>query len=136
MTTTYTYSDELISDLHKDALGFRPSSRFFEEWKTYSPAEKQDEWDYLCRLSEESAAREKEAAAQAVAEFDRWIKTEMHYALDEETALRWMTSEERDNGWMEHSQDADHWVWKQGFLFTDRGREVAKMLKKIWKMEY
>lgn len=136
MTTTYTYSDELISDLHKDALGFRPSSRFFEEWETYSPAEKQDEWDYLCDRLEESIAREKEEEAQAVVEFESWLLKTMQHAGTAEDALRWMTQEERDNGWMEHSQDADHWVWKQGFLFTDRGREVAKMLKKIWKMEY
>lgn len=136
MTTTYTYSDELISDLHKDALGYRPSSTFWDSWETYSPAEKQEEWDYLCNEVDKSIAREKAEADQAVAEFDRWVKIEMQYADDEETALRWMTQEERDNGRMEHSQDAEHWVWNQGFLFTDRGREVVQMLKKIWKMEY
>ena len=51
-------------------------------------------------------------------------------------ALRWMTQEERDNGWMKYSHDAEHWVWNQGFLFTERGWEVVEMLKKIWKMEY
>jgi len=134
MTATYTYSDELISDLHKDALGYRPSSRFFEKWETYSSAEKQDEWDYLCDGLEESIAREKEEAALAVSEFNhRVLETIRYGAGDEETALRWMT---QDETYMNHSQDAEGWVYNQGLLFTDRGREVVETLKKIWKMEY
>ena len=30
-----------------------------------------------------------------------------------------------------HSQDVEHWVWKQGILFTDYGRELVKELEKI-----
>ena len=134
----YTFSNELISDLHKDAYGFRPTADFMDMWKNgLSDEGRQTEWDYLCNKVDESISHEKAEAAQAVEEFNhRVLETIRYGAGDEETALRWMTSEERDNGWMEHSQDAEHWVWKQGFLFTDRGREVVQMLKKIWKMEY
>jgi hypothetical protein len=136
--TVYTYSDELISDLHKDALGYRPSADFMDMWKNgLSDEGRQAEWDYLCKMVEESIAREKAEADQAVAEFNhRVLETIRYGAGDEETALRWMTQEGRDNEWMEHSQDAEHWVYNQGFLFTDRGREVVEMLKMIWKMEY
>jgi len=134
MTTTYTYSDELISDLHKDALGYRPSSNFWDAWETYSPADKQEEWDYLCNEMDKSIAREKAEADQAVVEFNhRVLETIRYGAGDEETALRWMT---QDETYMNHSQDAEGWVYNQGFLFTDRGREVVEMLKMIWKMEY
>ena len=131
----YTYSDELISDLHKDALGYRPSADFMDMWKNgLSDEGRQAEWDYLCNKMEESIAREKAEAEQAVADFDhRVLETIQCGADDEETALRWMT---QDETYMNHSQDAEGWVYNQGFLFTDRGREVVQMLKKIWKMEY
>jgi hypothetical protein len=29
---TYTFADELISDLHKDAHGMRPSAAFMDAW--------------------------------------------------------------------------------------------------------
>jgi len=137
MTTTYTYSDELFSDFHKDAFGFRPSSDQMARWNAMSPDEKQDEWDYLDRSLENNIAREKAEADRAVVDFERWLETEISIgAGDEETALRWMTSVEREDGWMKHSQDAEQWVWKQGILFTDRGREVVEILKRIYKMEY
>ncbi len=30
--TTYTFDDQTISDLHKDARGFRPFGAFVEDW--------------------------------------------------------------------------------------------------------
>ena len=71
-----------------------------------------------------------------LADFERGLRKVLDHAGTVEDALRWMTQEERDNGWMKHSQDAEQWVWKQGFLFTDRGREVVEMLKRIWEMEH
>ena len=47
MTTTYTYSTELWSDLHKDARGYRPSAQDYYNWLNYSPDEKQVIWDGL-----------------------------------------------------------------------------------------
>ena len=43
----FTYSDELYSDLFKDANGFRPRGMLFDRWMAKSPAEKQREWDSL-----------------------------------------------------------------------------------------
>lgn len=50
---TYTYSDREISDLHKDALGYRPDESWWAWWTVATPEEKQIEWDFLiCRLQE------------------------------------------------------------------------------------
>jgi hypothetical protein len=46
-TETYTYSDDLISDLHKDAHGYRPREHFWSFWSDATDAEKQAEWDEL-----------------------------------------------------------------------------------------
>jgi hypothetical protein len=45
--SVYNYSDELYSDLYKDATGFRPSEIEIKIWNKSTPEEKQTEWDYL-----------------------------------------------------------------------------------------
>lgn len=44
----YTYSDDIISDLHKDARGYRPGECFWEEWTQSLANAKQRIWDMLC----------------------------------------------------------------------------------------
>jgi hypothetical protein len=144
--TATAYVDQCVSDLHKDAYGFRPSRRFLNKWEEMTPAQKQTEWEYLCRESDNRADEERRLNERRLVEFEGWLtKTcdaighDVDFLRSEEhvrKALRWMTQEERDNGWMKNSQDAEHWVWERGFLFTERGREVVEMLKRIYKMEY
>jgi hypothetical protein len=44
----YTFSEELLSDLHKDARGFRPRSEWFwHDWNTSDDDGKQAIWDNL-----------------------------------------------------------------------------------------
>jgi hypothetical protein len=45
-------------------------------------------------------------------------------AGDEETALRWLTQDQE----FYHEQDVEHWVYTQGILFTDYGRELVAQL--------
>ena len=45
--TKYTYSDELVSDLHKDAWGFRPREKFWFYWEISDQDAKQAIWDNL-----------------------------------------------------------------------------------------
>lgn len=63
---SYTYSDELFSDLHKDAYGFRPSGAGFNCWNAMTPDQKQARWDQMVidlATNEENRAREEEANA-------------------------------------------------------------------------
>ncbi|MFZ9131493.1 MAG: hypothetical protein ACO20M_06005 [Methylophilaceae bacterium] len=136
MTATYTYSDELVSDLYKSAYGTRPTAHFWGCWKEMSPVMKQVEWNFLLQRSEDAADHERKREQEAIVKFEYWLRKVEDRHGTVENALRLMTESERDSGWMAHSQDAEHWVWKQGFLFTDRGREVVEMLKRIYKMEY
>jgi len=132
----YTYSDELVSDLYKSAYGVRPTAHFWDCWKEMSPVMKQVEWDFLLQRSEDAAYHERKREQEAIVKFESWLRKVEDHAGTVEDALRWMTQQHRANGWMAHSQHAEQWVWKQGFLFTDRGREVVEMLKRIYKMEY
>lgn len=66
MTTTNSF--ELISDLHKDARGCRPSSDWFDHFESLPEAEKQRVWDDLCdELAEEDRAMQARQARQAKA---------------------------------------------------------------------
>lgn len=68
MTTTNDF--ELISDLHKDARGFRPSGDWFEHFNSLPTAEKQRVWDDLC---DELAQEEREMQARQTAALARLI---------------------------------------------------------------
>ncbi len=46
-TKKYSYSDELVSDLHKDAWGSRPSQIFWLNWEKADQDTKQTIWDNL-----------------------------------------------------------------------------------------
>jgi len=124
----YTYSDQLISDLHKDALGFRPIEAFWEGWTQSDDDKKQAIWDGLCREMDRRQEEEARNEAYLLAKFKEEVQSCIELgAGDRQTALRWMTQDET----FYHSQDIEHWVWKQGILFTDYGRELVKELISI-----
>ena len=43
----YTFDEREVSDLHKDAYGFRPSYDYWREWELADNDEKQRLWDDL-----------------------------------------------------------------------------------------
>lgn len=125
----YTFDENTLSDLHKDARGFRPRSDYFwSQWNNADNDGKQAIWDGL--IDELSAELEAEKARDelCLTEFKALVA---HYiecgAGDRETALRWMVQHET----FHHSQDVEHFVWEHGILFTDYGRELVKELIEI-----
>jgi hypothetical protein len=129
--TEYTFSTEIFSDLHKDAYGFRPRGHHFYD-ETTTDAERQQIWDYLCQVVEDNIAAEREHEARALRDFEADVTNTIELgAGDRETALRWMTSGED----FYHEQDVEHWVWNQGILFTDEGRQLVKDLMNIVTFE-
>ena len=123
----YTYSEELFSDYHKDAYGFRPRNHRFYDADT-TPAEKQEIWDATGRAfdrrQEEEARREEEALADFKAQITKVIEAGAGNRIN---ALRWMTSSET---FYSH-QCVEMWVYDQGILFTDYGRELVKELMEL-----
>lgn len=86
-----TYDETILSDLHKDAYGFRPSESFYYRWNSSTEAEKQAIWDgLLVALASEIAQEEAERAA-AVARFEAQVAENIKLgAQDRETAIRWL----------------------------------------------
>ena len=118
----FTYSDDIISDLHKDAYGFRPSQRFFDDWAEYTPAEKQECWDMLCEEMERSMKEQAAAEAAALVEFRKAVATTMKFCDVNKwnLALDYL-ADEADMS-IENDQDFDFFLWKQGLGYEDRAK--------------
>jgi hypothetical protein len=128
----YTFDAQIVSDLHKDAYGVRPSAFWWECWQNASDDERQAEWDDLLEVLDRTMAREQEEERIALAEFDKEVLSIMEIGkCDERTALAWMTPLEFEDNPNLNSQDVEHWVWQNGILFTERGREIVQMVKQI-----
>ena len=124
----YTYSDDLISDLHKDVYGFRPREAFWADWDRCTPIEKQKTWDEYCNAVEQQIAEEKIREAADVAKFEDRVQDVIGLgAGDRVTALRWIAEQET----FYSIQDVEHFVWEQGILFTDYGKTLVQELAGI-----
>lgn len=129
---SFTYSDDCFSDLHKDVYGFRPRGNAMDNWDMMGPTRKQAYWDKLCAELEANTIFEKQQAENAVAKFEARVKDVIELGAGNRTnALLWMTSSEK----FFHSQSVEHFVWEQGILFTDYGRQLVKDLCEIVEYE-
>ena len=46
----FTFDENLISDLHKDAYGFRPDQSFWTTFAAFNPDQKQALWDNMIAI--------------------------------------------------------------------------------------
>jgi len=127
----FTYDEDIFSDMYKDAYGFRPRGH---EFYKATPERKQEIWDSVYADVEREIEREALAKIEAIKAFEDWIEKCYEYAVgcpSREDVLRWMTEDEK----FYNQQDVEHWVWKQGILFTDYGKELVKELMDIVTFE-
>ena len=127
----FTYDEELFSDLHKDAYGFRPRIHNFYE---STPEEKQKIWD--ATILDMNAAQEAEEAraADCVKDFKDEVDMVINTfgAGDRATALKWITDGDR---FFYSRQDVEGWVYNRGILFTDYGRTLVEELMEVVQFE-
>lgn len=123
----FTYSDDIISDLHKDARGFRPSEYFWEEW-TQSPADiKQKIWDKLIEEMEYNQKEEARIEAANLVEFRKQVAATMKFCdCNWKKAVTFLADAEGDD--VDCDQDFDYFLWKQGIGFNDRAK-IRKLFK-------
>jgi len=106
-------SETCLSDLFKDAHGFRPRGHY-KEWWTQEDLD--IEIEYLCDLTKANMALEAVNQAESLRVFEEMIEYTISIgAPDRKTAIRWlMDAEDVD---MEFKQDVEHFFWKQGLSF-------------------
>jgi hypothetical protein len=88
---SYTFDARIVSDLHKDAYGYRPSSDWHRVWNTAIDSVKQAIWDELLVALDYEMSAERKREADAVSAYEAAIQRNMqHGATDRTTAVRWM----------------------------------------------
>ena len=124
----FTFDEQTISDLHKDARGFRPHAAFTQGWHQSDDENKQAIWDGLLRELDHVQAEEARREREALADFElEVLRTIDLGAGDRKTALRWMTQ----SSTFHTSQCVEGWVFSRGILFTDFGRELVNELMDV-----
>ena len=118
------FSETMLSDMFKDAHGFRP--RHYKEWWTED--ELKAEYDYLQRAIEDEMARQDAAEAKAEIEFEKMIAETINIgAKDRDTAIRWlMQAEDVDTRYV---QDVEQFFWSLGLSYekyTEYGKQYTK----------
>lgn len=115
---SYTYEENLVSDLHKDAYGMRPGQRFWDEWKSYSEDEKQECWDLLIKDLYLADALQKKEEAEALVTFRNLVRKTMNLCSCKwDDAIRmlceaWGEDHTCDQGLM-------HFFWKHDLGYED-----------------
>ena len=82
----YTFDDNIFSDLHKDAYGFRPRSH--EYWDATNDR-KEEIWNGLLKELDAAIEREKMVERLAIAKFETDLSDIEVLVGDRETAIRW-----------------------------------------------
>lgn len=88
---TYTFDERTVSDLHKDAFGFRPREYFWAEWNNSSDAAKQVIWDDLLAALERTMDWERQQEERAVEAYRQRVRDLLGLgASDEYQARKWL----------------------------------------------
>jgi len=75
MEKQYTFDQDIVSDIYKDAYGFRPRfSGFWAEWDSADDDGKQRIWDDLLDAANRAAETEREIQQEAIAEFESTVR--------------------------------------------------------------
>ena len=111
----YTYSDELMSDLHKDAYGSRPGISYRLYWQTLSADEKQAEWETMIRAMQAEQEAQREYELESIAEYEQQIARNLDMgAGTREDAIRWIL----DSMELSPYDDAGYVCYKLGLPYS------------------
>lgn len=126
----YTFDENIVSDLHKDAFGFRPSEAWWRSWNFQDDDGKQSVWDYLIYEMNRSMAAQEKAEAEALVEFREEIRKVMDLVSCKwHDALRHlMVAEGHEVGYNTYEQDFDYFLWDRGLGYNDR-QKIYKLYK-------
>lgn len=99
---TYTFDSAVVSDLHKDAYGFRPAQDFWVEWNCADNDARQKIWDDLLCALQHAMDVEREAEKQAIARFETRLANLMHSGTTRERVIAALVDAEDCAGDMEY----------------------------------
>ena len=117
--TKYTFCENTISDLHKDAWGHRPSQGFWVRWNCATDDAKQKIWDDLIDdmvANDQAEAKAKKENASKL--FLRIKETCKLGASNYRTAIRWILDADE----LEHDQyyDGGQLAWEYNLAYRHK----------------
>lgn len=133
--TIAQYDEAILSDLHKDARGFRPREFFWNRWNEMTVEEKNAEWLMLCNEVDQSIEEDRAREAAALASYEASITNLMEAgASDRATAIEWLVESlyGPDHLW----QDAGEVCYHLGLSYSmDKEFQpwFDKVMKPRWK---
>lgn len=87
----YTFDGSIVSDLHKDTYGFRPTADFWANWNDSSDADKQHIWDHLCEAHDYAMDLEANRTIEAINAFEIEVANALDLgASSRDVAIRWI----------------------------------------------
>ena len=104
-TRNYTFDENILSDLHKDAYGFRPrGEEFWADWDAADNDGKQRIWDNLLDDLDRALENEREYHQEAIASLEDRIQFMMSTVVgcQREDALRYLHDVYATNGDVEY----------------------------------
>jgi len=124
---TYTFDNNIISDLHKDARGYRPSQGFWEGWNTMGDDTKQSVWDMLIEELNESMEMEKIQEEQALITFRKLVRKTMDLCSCKwNDAIRMLCDTYGQD--YKCDQDLMHFLWSHDIGYQDR-QKIFKLFR-------
>lgn len=118
----YTFDDNTVSDLHKDAYGSRPGEYFWAEWNNSSDDDKQHIWDKIIdnfnRSINEDAAREEAGELAFVKMLDLAAATG---AQDFVQGIKWVIQAEQFDD-VDLQYGADYFCYHFGMNYAAKNR--------------
>ncbi len=108
----YTFDENIVSDLHKDAFGFRPSQSWWYGWTHASDEGKQHEWDHMLKALERANEEDREREDRAIKAFEDRVANLIHSGTNRERVIAWLIEAEDVSG------DVDHFCYKHGLPYS------------------
>ncbi len=85
---TYTFDENIVSDLYKDAYGVRPGEFFWSDWDACSDDAKQHLWDRLVDAVGDSIREEQRYHEMAIAKFEERVRFKDLFGESREDVIR------------------------------------------------
>lgn len=117
---TYTFDENIVSDLHKEAYGFRPREGWWNMWAAFNADQKQSTWDSLIADLDDAIEQQEQQEAKAFVEFRKLLKSTMAMCnVDWKNALR-ILMEAQDIDPSASDQDFDYFLWQHDLGYEKR----------------
>jgi len=109
MESKYTFDENIVSDLYKDAFGSRPGEYFWENWDAADNDRKQALWDVMVNEVQVDAERERQEQFAAERHLERIVIPNIRSYLNDcsrEDAIRHLHETYETDGSLEYLEYA------------------------------